>query len=230
MVVVFDSLPAPQITGDTIHGSQAGVPCAIPTSDVAVARWIAASSAETATHATGRDRPAGLHLAAVGQGAHVRITAPSLGWDGKTRDVVALRGDTLLLRRAGGLLGLMLAPSRIPLSAVTTLELSLNHDAHNAALVVGGLVGGAGGALAGYALSDRAPCDTGWAGLGCGLNRSFGDIGATMLGAGLGALLGGLIADAAVPERWAVVSLPRPRVGLVPLPSRRVGLGVSLAF
>jgi len=230
-VVIFDTLPAPQISGDTIYGRQDGVPCAIPTSDVVVTRWVAASGEQGATHATaGHGRPAGLELAAVGQGAHVRITAPSVGWNGTTKDVAAVHGDTLLLRRAGGLLGLILSPKPVPLSAVTTLEVSRNHGAHTAALAIGSLVGGVAGALAGYSLRNRTPCDSGLAGLGCGINRGFQDVGVTLLGGSVGALLGTLIANAAVPERWTLVGLHQPHAGLVPLPRRRVGLGVALAF
>jgi len=111
-VVIFDTLPAPQISGDTIYGRREGAPCAIPTSDVAATRWAAASGEQAATRATaGHGRPAGLELTAVGQGAHVRITAPSLGWDGATRDLAEVHGDTLMVRRTGGLLALIPAAS-----------------------------------------------------------------------------------------------------------------------
>jgi hypothetical protein len=230
-VVMFDTLPAPQVIGDTIHGSQGGVPCAIPTSDVAAARWVAASGEQSATRATAdRDRGAGVELATVGQSAHVRITAPSLGWNRKTQDLAGVRGDTLLIGRAP-IFFFPRSPKPVPLSAVTSLEVSRNHGAHQNALNLAGLVGAVAGGFAGYGLSEGgAPCNSGLAGLGCGINRGFSQLGATMLGGLVGAGLGTLLGDALVPERWTPVALPRPRVGLVPLPRRRLGLGLSLAF
>lgn len=230
-VVIFDTLPAPQISGDTIYGRQDGVPCAIPTSDVAVTRWVAASGERAATHATaGHGRPADLDLEAVGQGAHVRITAPSLGWNGTTKDVTGVHGDTLLVRRTGGLLGHILSPKPVPLSAVTSLEVSLNHGAHVTALFLGGLAGGVAGGFAADALIERTQCDSSLAGLGCQLNEAFSQGAEVGLGVLVGAGLGMLIADAVVPERWTLVGPHKPRVGLVPLPRRRLGLGVSLGF
>ena len=225
-VVVFDTLPAPQVIGDTIHGSQGGVPCAIPTSDVAEARWVAASGEQPATRATAdQDRGAGVELATVDQGAHVRITAPSLGWDRKTGDVAAVRGDTLLLRRTGGLLGLILSPRRVPMNAVTTLEVSRNHGDHVSAVYALGLLGMVGGGFAAYRLSG--PCPPGLNGFGCELGRVFV---AVPLGGAVGGVVGGLIGAAIVPERWEAIPLGGAHVGLIVQPGGRVGLGVSLAL
>jgi hypothetical protein len=236
-VVIFDTLPAPQISGDTIYGRQDGVPFAIPTSDVAATRWVAASGEQEATRATtGHGRPAGLELAAVGPGAHVRITAPSQGWNGTTRDLAEVQGETLLVRRTGGLLaiiplpwGHILSPMRVPLSSVAKLEVSRNHGEHVTALVLGGLVGMVAGGFAGYALSGSCPSNSGgldFRPLGCEINRAA----AVMLGMSVGDGVGLLIANGAVPERWAPIALPGAHASLVPLPSGRLGLGVSLAF
>ena len=229
-VVNFDTLPAAQITGDTVFGRQDGVPCAIPTSDVAATRWAAASGEQAATRATtGPARLTGLAVPTVSEGAHVRITAPSLGWYGTTKDVGGVRGDTLLVRKAGGLLGYFLPLRPVPLSAVTSLEVSVNHGAHEAAIIVGGLAGAIGGALAGDALTKGQSCDSSWAGLRCGINRMGNQLMGVFAGAALGDALGMLLGAAVVPERWTSASL-RTRVGLVVQPDGRLGLGVSLAF
>ena len=55
---------------------------------------------------------------ALAAGAHIRITAPSLGWDGKTADLAGVHGDTLLLRRAP-ILFFPRSPTPVPLGAVT---------------------------------------------------------------------------------------------------------------
>jgi hypothetical protein len=236
-VLIFDTLPAPQISGDTIYGRKDGVPCAIPVSDVAATRWVAASGAQAATRATaGHGRPAGLELAAVGQGAHVRITAPSLGWNAATKDVAEVHGDTLLVRRTGGLLaiiplpwGHILSPTPVPLSSVAKLEVSRNHGEHVTALVLGGLAGMVAGGFAGYALHGSCPSSSSgldFRPLGCAIEGA----GAVMLGMAVGDGVGLLIANAAVPERWTPIGLPGARASLVPLPSGHLGLGVSLAF
>jgi hypothetical protein len=237
-VLVFDSLPAPQIVGDTVYGNQGGIRYAIPKSDVAATRWVAAPSEQTATRAvaSGR-RPVGGEPLALGPDAHVRITAPSLRWKSRDKDLAGVHGDTLLVRRTGGLLafiplpwGHLLSPIPVPSSAVTALEISQNHGRHTAAILLGQVVGGAAGAFAGYALRNRAPCDSGLAGFGCSFDRAFEGLGVTILGGAAGSLVGMLIANAAVPERWASVALPQTRASVVPLPGRRLGLGVSLGF
>jgi hypothetical protein len=159
----------------------------------------------------------------------VRITAPSLGWNGKTRDLAEVHGDTLLVRRASGLLGHILSPTRVPLSSVARLEVSRNHGEHVSALAFGGVVGMVAGGFAGYGLSGSCPSSSGgldFRPLGCEINHA----GATFLGMSVGAGVGALIAAAAVPERWTPIGLPGARASLVPLPSGRLGLGVSVAF
>jgi len=223
--VIFDTLPAPQISHDTIYGRQGGVPCAIPTSDVAETRWAAASGEQAATLATASNaRPADLDMESLAQGAHVRITAPSLGWYGATKDVNGVRGDTLLVRRAGGFLGLILSPRPVPMSAVSTLEVSRNHAAHFLAVLGGDLAGVYLGIRVGIGLSSCRPEP------GLDFHCLGSDMASALLGGVVGGALGALLASAIVPERWVPAGLPRPRVGLELQSGRRMSLGVSLAF
>lgn len=158
---------------------------------------------------------------ALASGAHVRIAAPTLGWDGKTGTLTEVRGDTLVVRTRG----ILFRATRVPASAIAKLEVSRNHSGHQLALGVGVLIGGTLGALGGYAL--RSPCRTSgnldfscmWSGMGEGL-----------LGGAVGAGLGALLGAALVPERWSSVALGGPRVGLVLRPGSGVGLGVALVF
>jgi len=223
-VLTFDSLPVPRVIGDTVYGSQGGVRYAIPGSEIAETRWMGRSSEPAASApAAEHDRPAAGPPPALAAGAYVRIAAPSLGWSGKTGDVAAIVGDTLLLRSAGGLLGLILSPRRVPLNAVTRLEVSQNHGAHAGAVTALALLGMVGGGFAGYGLSGS--CSPGLNGFGCELGRAFF---AVPLGMAIGSGIGGLIGAAIVPERWAPVAPPGAHPGVVPLPGARLGLGVSL--
>ena len=153
---------------------------------------------------------------ALAAGAHVRITAPSLGWNQKTRNLAGVHGDTLLVER---FLSLFLGPKPVPLSAVTALEVSTNRGSRDGAAWIGGLVGAVAGGFAAYA--HGGPCDPGSF---CKMERTLG----TVFGASLGGLAGVLIGYAVVPERWAPVGLPTPRIA--PLPGGALGLGASLAF
>jgi hypothetical protein len=155
----------------------------------------------------------------------VRVTAPTLSWDAKEGTLTEVRGDTLLVRTAGGPpLGLLRRPTRVPANAITKLEVSLNQDAHLGAQFLLPLIGGAAGAVVGY--SAGPSCGSGFDGLGCGLGRvGWGGLG--LLG---GSLLGLMIAEAAVPERWATLSPGSVRVGVAPLPSGRLGFGATVNF
>jgi hypothetical protein len=160
---------------------------------------------------------------ALASGAHVRITAPTLGWDGKTGTLAEVRGDTLLVRRAGGLLGYILSPRPVPLSAVTTLEVSRNHFVHRLALDLGEVLGVVAGVEAGYALAGPCPPMLGLGWDDCGVKEM-------LLGATAGAALGWILAGALVPERWSTVMPDGAHFGLIMQPRGRVGVGVSLAF
>jgi hypothetical protein len=228
-VLVFDSAPAARIAGDTVYGRQDGVPRAIPVADIAETKWMAQpGDPEAPTAIADPVRLTGGEVSALVPGAHVRVTAPSLGWNAKTTDVAAVRGDTLLVRRAGGLMGLILSPRPVPLNAVTALDVSRNHGAHQVALTIGGLAGSVAGWFAGYGLSGSCPSSSGgldFGSLGCEMHRAGG----ALLGMGVGVGLGLLIANGAVPEQWEAVPVGGPRVGIVVEPGGRLGLGVSVA-
>ena len=226
-VLTFDTLPAPRIVGDTVYGSQGGVSYAVPTTEVATTRWTALPPAQPVPGAiAAHDGPTGGEPTAVTAGAHVRVTAPSLGWDSQTGDVTEVHGDTLLVHTGSLLFG---RTQPVPFNALTTLEVSRNHGAHVGARIVGGLAGMVAGGLAGDALSGSCPAGTGdldFAPVGCAIDHA----GNVLAGAVAGAALGMIIAAAAVPEVWTTIGLPGVRTSLVPLPGGRLGLGISLAF
>jgi hypothetical protein len=224
-VLVFDSAPAARIAGDTVYGRQDGVPRAIPVADIAETKWMARpGDPEAPTAIADPVRLTGAEVAALVPGAHVRITAPTLGWNGKTADVAGVRGDTLLVRRSGGLLGLILSPRPVPMSAMSTLEVSRNHAAHFIAVLGGDLAGSYLGIRVGLGLNTCRPEP--------GLDfHCFGsEIASAFLGGAVGGVVGAMLASAIVPERWAPAGLRGARVGLLATPGGRLGLDLSLAF
>jgi hypothetical protein len=222
LVLVFDSLPVARVVGDTVYGRQNGAPCAIPASDIAETRWMARPGDPEAPAAIADHvRLTPVDMAGVAPGAYVRVTAPSLGWYGKTGTLTEARSDTLLVRTRG----ILFRADRVPASAITELEVSPNHSGHALAVGAGELIGGTLGVFAGYAL--RSPCETK---SGLDFSCMFNGVGESLLGAVVGVGLGALLGSAVVPEQWTSAGLRGARVGLLATPDGRVGLGLSLAF
>jgi hypothetical protein len=147
-------------------------------------------------------------------GARVRVTAPDLGITKQAATFDVLEGGTLVVTADSTMY--------CPLRSVTQLEVHAGRRSKwGTGAVVGGVVGGAGGALAlglfcqGYA----AP------GHDCSSDMKSGFLG----GALGGALLGMGIGAAITTDRWEEVPLDRLRVSVVPQRGG-VALGISVAF
>jgi hypothetical protein len=154
------------------------------------------------------------HLA-VGQ--RVRVSAPGYGMLEEVADVTALPTDSITLtanRRS----------ATVPLAAVRQIDVSLGRRNGAArGLLKGTLIGvGIGGILG---VLGSVDCS----GLGCGV----GLIVLPPMGAVIGAMIGTIGGAAHSYDLWAPIPLDPPgqlRVGLVPQPGGRLGLGASLAF
>jgi hypothetical protein len=142
-------------------------------------------------------------------GARVRVSAPDLlGPGALIGNVVALRGDTLVVRKAdAGAAGL-----HLPLARVERLEVSRGRRSRGTGAALGFLVGAAVGAAYGEA---------GHPGLG---HTDISEGGETAIYAGVGGLLGAAIGAVLGGERWKRVPLPR-RLGIAP--HWRGGVAVS---
>jgi hypothetical protein len=153
-------------------------------------------------------------------GAHVRIWAPTLSEHKQVAEVVAVRGDTLMLHTSDG--GWVL-----PLANVRSLEVSRGRRSSGERLARGAgfglLIGGGLGVLLGALTpltGEAADVDRGdWV--------LFGGL----TGGASGAVIGGLVGVAIPGDRWQQVPLRR-RVSVVPGWSRKKGLGLiaSVAF
>jgi len=170
----------------------------------------------------------GLPRLAAGQ--RVRVTAPEAGLKRQTGTLVALSPDTLVVAGMGSrvLIGDTVG-TKIPLRLVSVLELSAGRRKHPVVGgVIGVLAGGTAGVVAGLASgSDRGaicnilfPClSAGAKAATLGLTWGF-----------YGGVLGALIGELALGERWDRVPLDLIRTAVRPLPGGRTGLGISLPF
>ncbi len=162
------------------------------------------------------------------QGQRVRVTAPEAGLTRQTGILVALSPDTLVVAGLGArsLIG-DTAGTKIPLRMVSALELSAGRNKHPVVGgVIGALAGGTAGVIGGLTSgSDRGlicnvlfPClSSGQKAAVMGLTWAF-----------YGGVLGALIGELALGERWEKVPLDLVRTAVRPLPGGRTGLGVSL--
>jgi hypothetical protein len=147
-------------------------------------------------------------------GARVRVSAPDLLGPGAViGNVVTLRGDTLVVRKAGaGEAGL-----RLPLAQVERLEISRGSRSRGTGAAIGFFLGAAVGALYGEVghpgLAHTDISEGGETAIYAGA--------AGLLGAGIGAVLGG--------ERWKHVPLPGS-VGLAPHWRGGFAFSARLAF
>ena len=166
-------------------------------------------------------------------GQRVRVMMPSAGIGLATATMVGMRGDSIVLaglapdtasasRAAGG------AQRVLPLAGLGSLEIS--HGVHGNP-VWGAVYGALAGAAAGAALGSAATHDCGsWSFYGfssdCVYNGGFLGF---VAGAGVGAFIGSFVKS----EKWERVPLDqlhRLRIGLIPQPAGRLGLGAALAF
>ena len=228
-VLMFDTLPAPQMRGDTVYAARGGAAYAIPKADVA-ALWMVRPGERPVAVAT-----AGLARATEGAppaptlqvGQRVRVTIPSAGMDRYYATLEATSADTLVLSYPGPQGDTI--RSRVPLESVRSVEVYLGRRSYLGPGTVPALVfvGAAVGALIG----SRS------GGTNVGIQPGLGEVGGAigllegaLYGAGCG-LLTGLIARTVLSsEHWINVPLDRVRPTLRPLPSGRLGLGASLAF
>jgi hypothetical protein len=111
----------------------------------------------------------------------------------------------------------------IPRTSITGVELGHNrHGARTGAIVGGISFGVMGGVMGGLACSTMA-----WdpeSGCGSGVVLAMA-VGSALIGTGLGALIGGLIA----PTQWIPVPPDELRIALIRLPEGRAGVGLRLA-
>lgn len=163
-------------------------------------------------------------------GTKVRVLAPGIAPEPITRKVAAMQSGVIVLEpdaRGGTYV-------TVPIAEIERLEVHRG----NRGAAVGGVVGGAMGATAGYllasAVTKEEACTEG--------SDCFDDLGERMVGAafltvaavGGGALagwgIGSAIGGAIVPDTWQLVPTDRIRIGIVPRRSGGITVGISAAF
>jgi hypothetical protein len=157
-------------------------------------------------------------------GERVRITTASQqGGERIVGSVVAVQGDTLLLRSSGAV-----APRPVAFAAIRELEVSFGREGKTArGLLYGGLIGAAAGGAFGAVAYQKPDCDSSaWICDELAPRRSASVVVGAALGAVAGLAVGGLWGATHPTERW----IRRPlgsttRVGIVPA---RHGATVSL--
>jgi hypothetical protein len=141
-------------------------------------------------------------------------------YQGATRDSILLRRDS-----AGPTNGFLR-------TRVLSLEVGRRESARN----LGALAGLAGGILAATAFApagaERRRCEE-KAGDACGFLFEWfiaKDVSRYLLGAGVGAMLGGLVGGAIPVTHWTPVPLERLQLSVRPLPGGRTGFGAAFSF
>jgi hypothetical protein len=163
---------------------------------------------------------------AVASGTRVRVSPPGAGRQSGT--LIALTGDTLVLRRANG------DTATWARAGVTRLDLSRGRRGHPwRGAAIGFAVAAAVGAVAGAAAHEppdpESPScrDRGL----CGASRGAEATEAALLLGTLGAVPGAVIGAMIRTERWQRTPLGAWHVGLtVPAARRGAGAGVALRF
>ena len=151
----------------------------------------------------------------------MRVTAPSAGLNDAIATVEALSAHDITLRRERLGLGRTDTLQIVPLGSVWSLKVSRRHGHAGTGALIGFWVGATGGVIA-FALEP--PCPAG--ALFCFRPSPIAGALVGLPSAGIGALVGALVQT----DEWLPMSLYHFRVGLVPLPAGRLGLGASLAF
>ncbi len=158
---------------------------------------------------------------AVKAGDRVRVVAPSVPGSPFVGTFVALTADSLVVQDSKD-------TWRVSLASVNQVDLSQGRKSH--ALFgagIGLLVGGGVAAAVLYTGGSTSPCDQS---ANQDAMASAECIGLTALGgvagAGLGAIVGGLIRT----EGWQEIPLERLRVSLRPLAGARIGMALAVVF
>jgi hypothetical protein len=151
----------------------------------------------------------------LGLGQRVRVSAAQLHSDPVIGRFGGLRRDTIYVAGVG-----------IPFAFVTRLERSEGKS--QVPIIVGGLLGLAGGAAIGLSISGTEclrsqpdifdPCD------------ETPEVGAALLGAVLGGTLGAALGSVVRRERWEEVPLDRLSVSVAPQRDGRFAFGASISF
>jgi len=153
------------------------------------------------------------------RGATVRLhLRRPLGTSSVTGTLLQVTPDSIIIAPSG-----FFHRYGYPRSSLAALDVRTRVRATARFVLLGGLAGGAFGAVAAYAGGDDDGSLSVWA-----------DGGRTVLGAAIGALTGmavGAITAARVgEERWRRVDLDQLQVGVSPLARNRLGLGATLSF
>jgi len=165
-------------------------------------------------------------------GQQVRVTAPAAGLTSVTATLLATTPESIVVGRVqarseAGSWRVDTTRIAVPLRAITGLE-ALGWRKH---IIEGALIGGAGLGLMTFLFfkaAETSHCDDYFC-VAPGRATDYA-LGAGLIGAGLGALIGGFAWRS---EKWQSVPLERlgdARVGLIPQAGGRLGLGVALAF
>jgi hypothetical protein len=114
----------------------------------------------------------------------------------------------------------------VPLASLNLLEVSRGrHSSSGKGALIGMFAGAAGGVAAGYVVCNHGNCDSSTGDL-TGIWASALGLGGGLFGAGIGAIIGGVIHT----ERWEKVSIHDLRVGIGPVGRQCLGLRVALAL
>ncbi|HMI31332.1 MAG TPA: hypothetical protein VK527_06300 [Candidatus Limnocylindrales bacterium] len=114
----------------------------------------------------------------------------------------------------------------VPLASVNRFEVSRGrHSSSGKGALIGMFAGAAGGVAAGYVVCNHGNCDSSTGDL-TGIWASALGLGGALFGAGIGAIIGGVIHT----ERWEKVSVHDLRVGIGPVGRECLGLRVAIAF
>ncbi len=138
----------------------------------------------------------------------------------------ALRGDTVLLSAGSGAGGI----SAVALGGSRSLEVAgPSHHHVGRRVLLGAGIGAAAGAVIG--LATYRPCNSSEF-MGCMLDFGPGGnaAGGAIIGVVSGTLVGLVVGLVATDRDWYPASTQGVRVGMVPLPSGRIGVGAALSF
>ena len=196
--------------------AQRGAPTlAMSPQQLATAAAIVAAGLLLPTVLTAQRQPIALQ-----PGDQVRITAPSQNLTRQRGTLLEKRADTLVVGLAvGGALTEPRSRLLVPFGAITQLDVSVGRKGHlPQGLLLGSVGGGSIGALAG----TQVDCS----GYEQGLCMAY--LGA--IGAGVGAILGGVIGAAIRTERWTEVRIDRARLSIGAVSEYRLGLGLAFPF
>ena len=150
-------------------------------------------------------------------GERVRVLAPGISPDRVVGTVVSLDADTLMLKDGG-----QIAPSKIPLTSVTRLDVSRGHKSGaGKGALIGAIVGAAGGTVLGIVFYNH-PGDEGKQSSPLIVVPAL----ASLVGAGLGAIIGLPFKT----ERWKKVPLEQVRIGISSQGSREVKFSMSITI